>query len=98
MKIIQDKQANKLTLTIEGRIDTKTAPELGQVINAELEGIKELIFDLEQVSYISSAGLRILLISQKQMNRQGKMKIVHANADLMEIFEVTGFTEILTIE
>ena len=64
----------------------------------QLSESKELIFDLEQVSYISSAGLRILLISQKQMNRQGKMKIVHANADLMEIFEVTGFTEILTIE
>lgn len=98
MNITKEKNAEKLSLKIEGRIDTKSAPELGQVISSELDGIKNLVFDLEQTSYISSAGLRILLIAQKQMNKQGKMKVIHANSDLLEIFEVTGFSDILTIQ
>ena len=92
MNITQERNENRLTLSIEGRIDTKTAPELEQVIRTDLT------IDLEQTVYISSAGLRVLLIAQKQMNRQGSMRIIHANADLAEIFEVTGFNEILTIE
>ncbi|MBR6419777.1 MAG: STAS domain-containing protein [Oscillospiraceae bacterium] len=98
MTIKQDKNAGDLTLFIEGRIDTKTAPQLEQVIKTELEGIVNLVFDLTETSYISSAGLRVMLMAQKQMNKQGRMKVVNANNDLMEIFEVTGFSNILTIE
>lgn len=98
MTIKQDKNAGDLTLFIEGRIDTKTAPQLEQIIKTELEGIVNLVFDLTETSYISSAGLRVMLMAQKQMNKQGRMKVVNANKDLMEIFEVTGFSNILTIE
>ena len=97
MTINQNAEGTKLTLAVEGRIDTKTAPELEKVLRASLEGVTELVFDLAETVYISSAGLRVLLIAQKQMNKQGEMKVAHVNADLMEIFEVTGFTEILTI-
>ncbi len=98
MTITQDKNGSSLTLHIAGRIDTKTAPELEQTVREALEGLTELTFDLKETSYISSAGLRILLIAQKQMNKQGKMTVTNANSDLMEILEVTGFTDILTIE
>ncbi len=98
MTIKQEKNADKLTLLIAGRIDTKTAPELEQVVKTELEGVTELVLDLAETSYISSAGLRVMLMAQKQMNKQGRMKVVHASSDLMEIFEVTGFSDILTIE
>jgi len=98
MNITQEKNEGKLTLRIEGRLDTKTAPELEQVVRNELTGVTELVFDLAETSYVSSAGLRVLLMAQKQMNKQGGMKVVNANSDLMEIFEVTGFTDILTIE
>lgn len=98
MTITQERNAEKLTLKIEGRIDTKTAPKLDQALQEALEGVKKLVFDLAETAYISSAGLRVLLIAQKQMNKQGEMSVIHANSDLMEIFEVTGFTDILTIE
>ena len=97
MTITQEKNADKLVLRIEGRIDTKTAPELEQVVQSSLEGVTDLVFDLADTSYISSAGLRVLLIAQKVMNKQGEMTVIHANSDLMEIFEVTGFADILTI-
>ena len=98
MNIEKFNESDKLTLRIDGRIDTKTAPELDEIIKTSLDGITSLIIDLENVSYISSAGLRVLLIAQKQMNKQGEMKITHVNNDIMEIFEVTGFSDILTIE
>ena len=98
MKINQIKKEHKLTFEIDGRIDTKTAPELEKALDSAPEGITDLVFDFEKVSYISSAGLRVLLKAQQQMNKQGKMVILHANDDLMEIFEVTGFTDILTIK
>ncbi len=98
MTINQNKSENKLTYAIKGRIDTKTAPELEAALKGALDGITELVFDFTNVSYISSAGLRVLLIAQKQMNKQGSMTILHANEDIMEIFEVTGFSEILTIQ
>ncbi len=96
MNITQEKNKDTLTLHIEGRLDTQTAPELEQVVKTALDGVTVLVFDLSQTSYISSAGLRVLLAAQKQMNKQGKMTVTNANEDLMEIFEVTGFTEILT--
>lgn len=88
----------KLTLVPEGRLDTITAPELETVLKESLTDVKELIFDFEKLEYISSAGLRVLLSAQKIMNKQGIMKILHTNSIIKEIFEVTGFADIMTIE
>ena len=87
-----------LTAYIEGRVDTTTAPALKQEIKGSLDGVTELILDFSQLSYISSAGLRVLLSVQKIMNKQGSMKIRGVNPTVMEIFYVTGFSEILTFE
>ena len=98
MNIQQEKNGSKLTVAPEGRLDTMTAPELEAALNDALIGVEELTFDFEKLEYISSAGLRVLLAAQKTMNRQGSMKVVHANEIIMEIFDVTGFADILTIE
>lgn len=98
MNIAHEKNEGKLILHLAGRLDTKTAPDLEQVVRNDLTNVTALVFDLAETSYISSAGLRVLLMAQKQMNKQGEMKVINANSDLMEIFEVTGFTDILTIE
>ena len=98
MNIQQTKQENTLTIAVEGRLDTLTAPELEETLKTSLEGVQELIFDLSALDYISSAGLRVLLSAQKTMNNQGSMKVIHANEIVLEIFEVTGFCDILTIE
>ncbi len=98
MKTEQIKNENELTLAVSGRLDTTTAPELEKVIKESLNGITSLIFDFENLEYISSAGLRVLLSAQKIMNGNGSMKIVHVNEMISEIFEVTGFSEILTVE
>ncbi len=98
MTIQQIKNENALTVALEGRLDTMTAPELETTLKTALEGVEELTFDFEKLDYISSAGLRVLLSAQKTMNRQGSMKVVHANEIILEIFEVTGFSDILTIE
>ena len=90
--------AGELTLKIAGRIDTKTAPELSEALNGALDGITSLTFDMEGVEYISSAGLRVLLTAQKTMNKQGEMTVINASEEIMEIFEVTGFIDILTIK
>lgn len=86
-----------LTLEISGRIDTKTAPRLEECLQSSLDGVKNLVINMEKVDYISSAGLRVLLIAQKTMNKLGDMKVTSVNDDIMEIFEVTGFSDILTI-
>ena len=86
-----------MTLAVSGRLETTTAPELEKVIKAELEGISNLTFDFSDLEYISSAGLRVLLSAQKIMNKQGDMKVCGANDIVTEIFEVTGFSDILTI-
>ena len=88
----------KADYMLEGRLDTVTAPELEKELKASLDGISELTLDFEKLDYISSAGLRVLLSTQKVMTKQGALKIVHVNETIMEIFEVTGFTDILTIE
>ena len=82
---------------LEGRLDTVTAPELENSLKDSLEGVTELILDFEKLEYISSAGLRVLLAAQKTMSKQGSMKLLHVNETIMEIFEVTGFSYILTI-
>ena len=88
----------ELTVTLEGRLDTTTAPELEQSLQESISDVSELVMDFEKLEYISSAGLRVLLSAQKIMNRQGSMKVVHVNETIMEILEVTGFVDILTIE
>ena len=98
MKINKNKNGTKLTFEIADRLDTSTAPQRESTIKKEISGVKELVFDMDKVEYISSAGLRVLLSSQKTMNNQGTMKLINVNDEIMEIFEVTGFTDILTIE
>lgn len=98
MTILKTQIDNALTIAPEGRLDTMTAPELEAVLKDALAGVEELTFDFEKLDYISSAGLRVLLSAQKTMNRQGVMKVVHANEMIREIFEVTGFSDILTVE
>ena len=93
-------QKNNTTLTVlpEGHVDSNSAPRLEAELNARLDGITSLILDFAGVDYISSAGLRVLLSAQKKMNKQGSMVIKNVNEEIQEIFEVTGFVDILTIE
>ncbi len=98
MTISKDQQGSKLTVKLEGRLDTTTAPQLEGELKTALDGITELVFELSDLAYISSAGLRVLLSAQKVMNKQGSMVVRGANEDLMEIFDVTGFVDILNIE
>ena len=98
MNIEQKRNGNALTIAPEGYLDTTTAPELGAVLETALEGVKELTFDLEKLEYISSSGLRQLLFAQKTMGRKGSMKVINANETVREIFEITGFSDFLTIE
>ena len=98
MTINKNLNGSALHIALEGRLDTTTAPELESELKASLNGITELVFDFEKLDYISSAGLRVLLSAQKTMTKQGAMKIIHVNEMIMEVFEVTGFSDILTIE
>ena len=95
-----NKQLNGTTLTIalQGRLDTTTAPELEKALKDSLTGVTTLEMDFSKLDYISSAGLRVLLSTQKIMNKQGEMKVLHVNEMVMEVFEVTGFVDILNIE
>ncbi len=98
MTITKNQDGAKLTVALEGRLDTTTAPQLEGDLRSSVNGISELEFDLAGLEYISSAGLRVLLAAQKVMNKQGDMVIRNAGPDLMEIFEVTGFVDILHFE
>ena len=86
------------TLIVSGRLDTQTAPELEAQLDAIISGIKELTFDMAGLEYVSSAGLRVILKAQKVMNTQGSMKLTGVNDSIMEVFDITGFLDILTIE
>ena len=86
------------TLKIVGRLDTSTAPELENTVDGCIAGIKELVLDCSALEYVSSAGLRVILKAQKLMNAQGTMKLTHVNETIMEVFDITGFADILTIE
>lgn len=97
MTITKNADSSKLTLTIEGRIDTTTAPEFEAQIDS-ITDETELVLDFSGVEYISSAGLRVVLKAQKLMNKNGKMKLVNVNDDVMDVFDITGFLDILTIE
>ncbi len=98
MKINKIINGAEVTVALEGRLDTTTSPELEADLKDTLVDVKSLIFDFEKLEYISSAGLRVLLSAQKVMNRQGTMKVIHVSEIIQEIFEVTGFSDILTIE
>ncbi len=97
MTINKNLEGTKLEISLVGRLDTTTAPMLEAELKQSLEGITELVFDFEKLEYISSAGLRILLAAQKMMNKQGSMTVKNVNEVIAEVFEVTGFSDILTI-
>ena len=98
LNITKSQENGKALFALQGRLDTVTAPDLEKELKESLDGVSELTLDFEGLEYISSAGLRVLLSAQKTMNRQGEMKLVHVCDTIMEIFEVTGFSDILTIE
>ncbi len=98
MTINKVTEGDKLTISLEGRLDTTTAPQLDTEVKSLTEDVKELAFDFANLEYISSAGLRVILSAQKTMNKQGSMVITNASDEVKEVFDITGFSDILTIE
>ena len=98
MTIEKNLNGTELTVVITGRLDTTTAPQLEAELNQSIAGVEKLVLDFTSLEYLSSAGLRVLLATQKTMNKQGEMLIKNVNETIHEIFEVTGFIDILTIE
>lgn len=98
MEITKTMDQLTLTIALAGRLDTSTAPALEAELSTSLNNVASLILDFEKLEYISSAGLRVLLGAQKTMSKQGSMKVIHVNPDIMEVFEITGFCDVLTIE
>ncbi len=98
LNISKKTEGNALTFVLEGRLDTTTAPSLEGELKSSLDGVENLVMDFTSLQYISSAGLRVLLSAQKIMNKQGSMVVRNASDDVKEIFDVTGFSDILTIE
>ena len=98
LNISKNLDGAQMVVSLEGRLDTMTAPQLEGELKDSLDGVETLIFDFSDLAYISSAGLRILLSCQKQMNKQGQMIVRNSSEEIMEIFEVTGFSDILTLE
>lgn len=98
MNISTDKQGNALTIALDGRLDTTTSPELEACLEENLSGVTELTWDLKDLEYISSAGLRVLYQAQKKMNKAGQMVVINVNEIVMEVFGVTGYVDILDIK
>lgn len=98
MTIEQTLNGTELTIALIGRLDTTTAPKLETELKQNISGVEKLVLDFAQLEYLSSAGLRVLLAAQKVMNRQGEMIVRNVNETIAEIFEVTGFADVLTIE
>jgi len=98
LNINKNTEGTRLTICLEGRLDTVTSPVLESELQGSLDSVEELIIDMKKLQYSSSAGLRVLLTALKVMNRQGSMVVKNANEDIREIFDVTGFSDILTIE
>ena len=98
MTIEIKRNAEETIIELVGRLDTITAPALDKTISSDIEGTKKLVIDFKSLEYISSAGLRVLLGAQKKMQKVGTMKLVNVCEDVMEVFEMTGFSDILTIE
>ena len=97
MEIKKTQNGNELEVAVSGRVDTSTAPQLEACLKESLDGIEKLVLDLAGLEYISSAGLRVLLGAQKTMNKQGEMVVANHNEEVSEVFEITGFNDILTI-
>ena len=98
MKIEKNRQGAELNVLLEGRLDTMSAPEFEAIVKNELAGVETFILDLKKLQYTSSAGLRTILLAQKTMNKQGKMILRHVSEGVMEVFEMTGLSDLLTIE
>ena len=98
MEIIKTQEDTKLTIALDGRLDTITSKDLETELRASIDGITELVFDFEKLTYITSAGLRVVSVAQKFMNKQGSMVIKNANPEVKEVFDITGLTDVLTIE
>ena len=98
MTIEIKRNAEETTIELVGRLDTTTAPALDKTINSDIESTKSLVLDFKSLEYISSAGLRVLLSAQKKMQKVGSMKLINVCEEVMEVFEMTGFADILTIE
>ena len=98
LNIEKSAKGAELTVVLAGRLDTTTAPALEKELKESLDSVTNLVIDMTDLEYISSAGLRVLLSAQKTMNKQGAMLVKHVNDSIMEIFEVTGFSDILTIQ
>ena len=98
MTINSDRQGSELTIALEGRLDTLTSPQLEKELMTALDGVEKLVFDFEKLEYISSAGIRVMLSAYNTMSKQGSMCIKNVCAEIMEIFEMTGLTELLGVE
>ena len=98
MNIEKNRQGNELQVFLEGRLDTVSAPDLDAVVKNELLGVDTFILDLKKLQYTSSAGLRVILIAQKTMNKQGKLILKNVSEAVMEVFDMTGLSDLLTIE
>ena len=98
MEIKKEITGKECMLTVTGRLDTTTSPRLEAELKSCLDGVEKLVFDFAELEYLSSMGLRVLFAAQKRMNKQGSMIVQHVNEEIMEVFEVTGFADILTIE
>lgn len=98
MTIQEIRDNENLTLQLGGRLDTTTAPDLEKIVNTQLDGVKNLVLDMKELKYVSSAGLRVILSIQKKMNVQGNLKLTNVCDEIKEVLEITGFTSFLTIE
>ena len=98
MTVTTNLEGTRLTVAVEGKLGTTSAPELEKALKNNISGVTELIFDLEKVEYLASAGLRVLLSSAKVMKKQGSMKIIHVTAPVMEVFTFTGMADMMDIE
>ena len=98
MEIKKEKNGTALTVSLSGRLDAVTASDLDKSLQQDLEGITDFVLDLKDLIYIASAGLRVLLVAQKRMKKQGSMKLINVNRDVKEVLEMTGFIDFLTVE
>lgn len=98
MTIQTERSGGELTVSLSGRLDTSTAPELSELVKTSLSGVTSLVFDFSELEYVSSAGLRVLLTAYKAMRTQGTMKLRGVGRNIMEIFQITGLCDVLTVE
>lgn len=98
MKVILNKNGSSLDVKVTERLDTTTAPQLEKELSTQLDGVESLTLDFSELNYVSSAGLRVLLSLQKIMNKQGEMVVRNVNENIMEVFDITGFVDVLNIE